>query len=64
MDYGIAMENLKIGTKIRSDFMKIHRDKKSDYVKKIERLKDDIERRNYEIQKEKRNENKEKIRIK
>lgn len=44
--------------------MKIHRDKKSDYVKKIERLKDDIERRNYEIQKEKRNENKEKIRIK
>ena len=32
--------------------MKIHRNEKENYVNKIERMKDDIDRRNKEIQKE------------
>ena len=32
--------------------MSVHIDEKQNYVKKIERLKDDLERRNKEIQKE------------
>ena len=32
--------------------MKIHRNEKENYVNKIERMKDEMERRNKEIQKE------------
>lgn len=32
--------------------MKIHADKKKDYTKRIDKLKDDIARRNKEIQRE------------
>jgi hypothetical protein len=34
--------------------LKIHRDEKKDYTKKIDRMKDDMARKNKEIQKERK----------
>lgn len=39
--------------------MSIHIDEKQNYVKKIEKMKDDLERRNKEIQKEREKKKKE-----
>lgn len=39
--------------------MSIHIDEKQNYIKKIEKMKDDLERRNREIQKEREKKKKE-----
>lgn len=39
--------------------MSIHIDEKQNYIKKIEKMKDDLERRNKEIQKEREKKKKE-----
>ena len=41
--------------------MSIHIDEKQNYIKKIEKMKDDLERRNREIQKEREKKKKESV---